>query len=170
MPANVCAEGFEELRPALERYKDEKGGLITVLQAAQELYGWLPRSLIAHIAREMRIKPAKVLGVVTFYAQFRTEPVGRHVIQLCQGTACHVNGSEGIEQAVAAELGVKAGETTADGKFTLNSVACLGCCSLSPVMMIDGETYGSLTKKKAVRALRARVEDSGGAAGEGDAP
>ena len=80
-------------------------------------------------------------------------PVGKHLIMLCQGTACHVNGSSMIEEAVVEHLGIKEGETTEDGLFTLENVACLGCCSLSPVMMIDGETYGQLTKDKVVNIL-----------------
>ncbi|MGL4791331.1 MAG: NAD(P)H-dependent oxidoreductase subunit E, partial [Anaerotignaceae bacterium] len=103
-------------------------------------------------------KPAKVLGVATFYAQFRMEPIGKYLIMLCQGTACHVNGSSSIETAICEELNIKEGETTADGLFTLNNVACLGCCSLSPVMMINGETYGTLTPEKA-KEIVASIRD-----------
>jgi len=91
---------------------------------------------------------------VTFYTQFRTKPVGKHLILLCQGTACHVNGSAEIEEAIREHLGVAEGEITADGLFTYNNVACLGCCSLSPVMMIGGKAYGSLTKQGAVKILK----------------
>ncbi len=142
------------LEPTLEKYGDAPGSLITILQKAQELYGYLPVELMAYIAFRTGVKPAKVLGVVSFYTQFRTEPVGRNLILLCQGTACYVNGSAAIEAAVKDELGVPEGETTPDGLFTYNNVACLGCCSLSPVMMIGGETYGSLTPEKARKILR----------------
>ena len=94
------------------------------------------------------IPPAKIFGVATFYTQFRFQAVGRYFIMLCKGTACHVNGSEIIEKTIFEELGIRDGETTADGLFTLKTVACLGCCSLSPVMMINEETYGSLTAQK----------------------
>jgi NADH-quinone oxidoreductase subunit E len=94
------------------------------------------------------------MGVVTFYTQFRTKPVGKHLILLCQGTACHVNGSAEIEEAIHEHLGVGEGEITADGLFTYNNVACLGCCSLSPVMMIGDKTYGNLTKQSAVKILK----------------
>ena len=153
---------WELLEPALETYAGVEGSLITILQKAQELYGWLPVKLLAHIARRTGIKPAKVMGVVTFYAQFRTKPVGKHLILLCQGTACHVNGAGGIEEAVREHLAVAEGEITSDGLFTYNNVACLGCCSLSPVMMIGEKTYGNLTKESAVRILRniAREEAS----------
>jgi NADH-quinone oxidoreductase subunit E len=137
------------LQPVLDKYGAVEGSLITILQNAQEIYGYLPIELLNYIAIKTGNKPAKVLGVATFYAQFRLQPVGKYLIMLCQGTACHVNGSEAIETAICEELNVKEGETTPDGLFTLNNVACLGCCSLSPVMMINGETYGSLTPAKA---------------------
>ena len=154
--AEPLIEGIDlsRLRPALDLYKNVEGSLITVLQMAQGLYGYLPAELLEYIAGEMGIKPAKVMGVVSFYTQFRTEPVGKHMVLLCQGTACHVNGSAGIEEAVCEELGISEGGTTEDGLFTLTNVACLGCCSLSPVMMVNGETHGTLTPDKARRILR----------------
>ena len=88
------------------------------------------------------------MGVATFYTQFRLQPVGKHLIMLCKGTACHVNGADTVERTIWEELGIGDGETTADGLFSLKCVACLGCCSLSPVMMVNGETYGSLTPAK----------------------
>jgi NADH-quinone oxidoreductase subunit E len=142
------------LESVFKQYAGVEGSLITVLQKAQEMYGWLPVDLLAYIAAKMDIKPARVLGVATFYTQFRTAPAGRNLILLCQGTACHVNGSAAIETAVREELGAGEGEITADGLFTYNNVACLGCCSLSPVMMIGDETYGNLTPDKARRILR----------------
>lgn len=142
------------LDEVLENYKNVKGSLITVLQKAQEIYGYLPTDVIYRIAEEMNLTPAKVMGVATFYTQFRFRPVGKYLIMLCQGTACHVNGSERIEKAINKELGISDGETTEDGLFTLKNVACLGCCSLSPVMMINEETYGSLTPEKVKTILR----------------
>jgi NADH-quinone oxidoreductase subunit E len=142
------------LEPTLEKYAGVEGSLITILQQAQELYGYLPIDLIAYIAHRTGIQPAKVMGVVTFYTQFRTKPVGKNLVLLCQGTACHVNGSAAIETAVREELGVEEGEITEDGLFTYSNVACLGCCSLSPVMMIGGETYGTLTPDKAKQIIK----------------
>ncbi len=142
------------LDEVLEKYKNVKGSLITVLQKAQEIYGYLPTDVIYKIAEEMNLTPAKVMGVATFYTQFRFKPVGKYLIMLCQGTACHVNGSERIEKAIKDELGISDGETTDDGLFTLKNVACLGCCSLSPVMMINEETYGSLTPEKVKTIIR----------------
>lgn len=142
------------LQPILEEYGSVPGSLITILQKAQGIYGYLPMDVIRFIAEKTGNKPAKVLGVATFYTQFRFEPVGKYLIMLCQGTACHVNGSQHIEQAIYEELGIKDGETTDDGLFSLKNVACLGCCSLSPVMMVNDETFGTLTPEKAKNILR----------------
>ena len=141
------------LEDVLDKYASVKGSLITILQKAQDIYGYLPVDVMYHIASAVGTTPAEVMGVATFYTQFRLQPVGKYLIMLCQGTACHVNGSERIETAICEHLGIKDGETTEDGLFTLKNVACLGCCSLSPVMMINGETYGSLTPDKAISVL-----------------
>ena len=141
---------FQELAPVLEKYGKVPGSLITILQKAQDIYGYLSKETIEYIAQASGIKPAKIYGVATFYAQFRQEPIGKYLIMMCKGTACHVNGADLIEEAVTEHLGIKDGETTEDGIFTLNNVACLGCCSLAPVMMVKSmegdETYGNLTK------------------------
>ncbi len=146
------------LSGVLKKYADVPGSLITILQKAQEIYGYLPTDVIYAIADATGASPAKVMGVATFYAQFRLKPIGKYLIMLCQGTACHVNGSEAIANAITEKLGIADGETTADGLFTLKNVACLGCCSLSPVMMVGEETYGSLTPEKACAALDALVQ------------
>lgn len=143
-----------KLDDVLSKYKDIKGSLITILQHAQELYGYLPLSVLEYISQVTGVKSAQIYGVATFYTQFRLKPIGQYLIMLCQGTACHVNGSDGIEEAIVEELGISPGETTEDNLFTLNNVACLGCCSLSPVMMINGETYGKLTPQKTKEILR----------------
>jgi len=141
----------------LEKYLGEPGGLIGILQETQELYGYLSEEAIFEISKKTGIPVAKIYGVATFYAQFRFEPVGKNIVLLCMGTACHVNGASEIVEAVSEHLGIADGETTKDGLFTLNIVACLGCCSLAPVMMVrsnDGEeVYGSLTRQSAVKIL-----------------
>ena len=163
-----CAENraamFADLAPTLEKYAKVPGSLITILQKAQEIYGYLSPDAINYISECTGIAPAKIYGVATFYAQFRLEPIGKYLIMQCQGTACHVNGSERIAAAITEELGIRDGETTEDGLFTLSNVACLGCCSLSPVMMINGETYGTLTPEKTInilRELREKAEKEG---------
>ena len=142
------------INDVLNKYASVDGSLITILQHAQDIYGYLPTDVLYHIAERIGSTPAKVMGVATFYSQFRLQPVGKYLIMLCQGTACHVNGSEKIEKAIKEEIGSSDGETTADGLFTLKNVACLGCCSLSPVMMINDETYGRLTPEKTKEILR----------------
>ena len=132
---------------------NEDESTVSLLQAAQERHGYLPEDAIYEIAARQGVSPAKVMGVATFYSQFRLKPVGRYLVLLCKGTACHVNGADGVAAAIREDLGVDDGGTTADGLFTLKFVACLGCCSLSPVMMVNGTAYGSLTPEKARRIL-----------------
>ena len=131
----------------------DAGNLITILQQVQEIYGYIPADIIYYVAGQLNISPAKIIGVATFYAQFRLEPVGKYLIMLCKGTACHVNGADRLEETITKELGIENGQTTKDGLFTLKNVSCLGCCSLSPVMMINDETYGSLTGDKVKEIL-----------------
>jgi NADH-quinone oxidoreductase subunit E len=155
--ATVNDADFKELAPVLEKYAPVKGSLISILQKAQDIYGYLSLETINYISAKTGIAPAKIYGVATFYTQFRLEPIGEYLIMLCKGTACHVNGADHIEEAITEHLGIGDGQTTEDNKFTLNNVACLGCCSLAPVMMVQGpdgdETYGNLTKDKVVKAL-----------------
>ncbi len=150
-----------DIKHILEKYKTQKGSLISILQAVQEIYNYIPQEAVQLIADELGLKPAKIMGVVTFYTQFRTEPIGKHLIMLCQGTACHVNGSTDIEAAIIEELGIQDGETTEDKLFTLMNVACLGCCSLSPVMMIGEETYGKLTPNSTKKILKDIIKREG---------
>ncbi len=151
---NCCNSDLSLMDEVIDKYASVEGSLITILQHAQDIYGYLPTDVLYHIAEKIGSTPAKVMGVATFYSQFRLQPVGKYLIMLCQGTDCHVNGSEKIEKAISEELGIVDGETTDDGLFTLKNVACLGCCSLSPVMMINDETYGSLTPEKTKEILR----------------
>ena len=138
----------------LGEYAGVKGSLITILQNTQEIYGYLPKEAIELISEKTGIATSEIMGVGTFYTQFRFEPVGKYLIMLCQGTACHVNSSELILQTIKDELGIDDGQTTEDGLFSLKCVACLGCCSLSPVMMINEDTYGSLTPDKTKKILK----------------
>ncbi len=142
------------LDDVLAKYASVKGSLITILQQTQEIYGYLPKEAIEVISQRTGIAESEIMGVGTFYTQFRFAPVGKYLIMLCQGTACHVNSSELILQTVEEELGIRDGGTTEDGLFSLKCVACLGCCSLSPVMMINEDTYGSLTPDKTRAILK----------------
>ncbi|WP_405358472.1 NADH-quinone oxidoreductase subunit NuoE [Ruminococcus sp.] len=142
------------LSGVLDEYAAVKGSLITILQHTQDIYGYLPKEAIELISERTGIATSEIMGVGTFYTQFRFEPVGKYLIMLCQGTACHVNGSELILQTIKDELGIDDGQTTEDGLFSLKCVACLGCCSLSPVMMVNEDTYGSLTPDKTKKILK----------------
>ena len=150
----VSGADMSLLEPVLNQYKSKPGSLITILQKAQDLYGYLPIDVLDHIANETGIKPPQVYGVATFYTQFRLQPVGEYLIMLCMGTACYVNGASPVADAICDELQIEDGETTDDGLFTLNNVACLGCCSLAPVMMINGETHAKLTPESVRKILR----------------
>ena len=142
------------LKDVLDHYADVKGSLITILQKTQEIYGYIPIDAVYHIAERTGLTPAKIMGVATFYSQFRFQAVGKYLIMICKGTACYVNGAERIIEAVSEELGIGDNQTTEDGLFSLSLVSCLGCCSLAPVMMIDEDTYGSLTADKVKQILR----------------
>ena len=159
---------FPLLDPVLEEYAGTPGSLILILQKAQDVLGYLPVDAIRYIAERTGVAPAKIYGVATFYTQFRLRPVGRYMLMLCMGTACHVNGAAEIVDAVSDKLGISNGGTTPDGLFTMSTVACLGCCSLAPVMMVRGkdgeEVYGNLTATSVCRILD---EIAAGAAEEG---
>jgi len=142
------------LIPLIEKYKGKKGNLIPLLQGAQNLYGFIPQEAFKIISEHTGLKINEMYGVATFYAQFRLHPVGKHIIKVCHGTACHVQNATSITDSIEEALGVKDGQTTPDGFFTLESVACLGCCSLAPVMMIGEETFGKLTGKSAVQVIK----------------
>lgn len=142
------------LDPLIKKYKNQRGNVIPLLQGTQQRLGYIPRKAFEKISRETGLEMTQLYGVATFYAQFRLSPVGKHIIKVCHGTACHVQGAENITDALVDSLKVSDGETTEDGVFTLESVACLGCCSLAPVMMIGEETYGKLSRDKAVKVVK----------------
>lgn len=135
-----------------ERYLSS-GDLIPVLQRAQRHFGYLPDAVVTEIARLTGVPESRVYGVITFYAQFSTVPSGRHKVCVCQGTACHVRGGSGVLRAVESELGMKPGTTSDDLEYTLETAACLGACSLAPVMTVDGQYFGKLTGGKVTAAL-----------------
>ena len=128
---------------------------IPILQAVQDEYRYVPTEAIERIAGQTEMTETQLYGVVTFYTQFRLNPVGEKIVKVCHGTACHVGGAEGLTQSLEARLEVKDGENTPDMKYTLSSVACVGCCSLAPVVMIDDDTYGRLDRKKAAAIIDA---------------
>jgi NADH-quinone oxidoreductase subunit E len=145
----------QAFRSLLDAWKGVKGNVIPLLQKTQDIFGYLPQNAMCEIATTTGRSPAEIFGVATFYAQFRFKPMGKHVMKVCHGTACHVQSADSLDTVVESKLGVKPGDTTPDGKFTVERVACLGCCSLAPVVMIDGEVYGRLTGDKLGKILSA---------------
>jgi NADH-quinone oxidoreductase subunit E len=153
-PAQAEAVDVRIIDSLIEKYKGKKGSLIPLLQGAQNEFGYIPREAFAYISERTGLDLSDMYGVATFYAQFRLSPVGKHIVKVCHGTACHVQNADKITDALIDALGVPDGGTTEDGLFTLESVACLGCCSLAPVMMIGDETYGKLTGPESVKIVK----------------
>ena len=129
----------------IEKYSQKKGALIPLLQDIQAAYGYVPDEAVQVVARELSIFPVEIYGVLTFYTQFHLTPRGKHTIRVCQGTACHVMGAKGLFDYLLNKLKVEEGETTEDGLFTVERVACLGCCGMAPAIMIDEDFYGRCT-------------------------
>jgi NADH-quinone oxidoreductase subunit E len=137
----------------IPKYKGKKGGLITLLQEIQAVYTFLPKAALLRVEEELNYPLSELYAVATFYAQFKLKPSGKYSIKVCKGTACHVQNANVVMNALADHLKVQDGETTEDGKFTLEAVSCLGCCSLAPAIMIGDETYGKLTGDAAVKTV-----------------
>jgi NADH-quinone oxidoreductase subunit E len=154
------ADVQEKLGKILANYKGEQEELIPILQETQEAFRYLPAAAMREIARFLSISLNTVYGVATFYAQFKLTPLGKKVIRVCRGTACHVRGSAKVLAEMEKQLGIKAGETTPDMEYTLETVACIGACALAPTMTIDGEVYGKMSTKKVAEVLGDRKQAS----------
>ncbi|MCP4130728.1 MAG: NADH-quinone oxidoreductase subunit NuoE [bacterium] len=144
----------DKLKEILENYKDVKGNTIAVLQAIQDHYTYLPAEALEQVSEYYHVSLAELYGVATFYSQFKFNKPGEFQIKVCHGTACHINSAVAISDSIEGELNIKAGETTEDKKFSLDNVACLGCCSLAPVIMINDKVYGNLDEKKVKKVLK----------------
>jgi len=152
----IVEEGIDLtlLDGVLDEYADQHGAIIPALQAVQELYGYLPEEAMRRVSKMMRVPLSQIYGVATFYSQFYLERRGRHIVRICDGTACHVSGAARITSALEADLGIKAGETTDDYRVTLEVVFCVGSCGLAPVAVIDDQVVGRLVPEKAVSLVR----------------
>jgi NADH:ubiquinone oxidoreductase subunit E len=144
-----CSEKGEvadqKLKEILEKYTNKKGALMPILNEIQDNYGYLPQEALKEVSKAVNISLAEIYGVATFYSRFTLKPRGEHTISVCLGTACYVKGAKDIFNRLIEELKVSgSGDTTEDGKFTLEATRCLGCCGLSPVIMIDSDVYGKL--------------------------
>ncbi|ACJ75247.1 Fe-hydrogenase subunit gamma [Thermosipho africanus H17ap60334] len=145
---------FEKVEEILKKHGYEKKNLIKILLDVQKEYRHIPKEVVNYLSVALDIPPAKIFGVATFYAQFSLKPKGEYTILICDGTACHMEGSMSLIKAIEEEVGVKPGEVTQDLKFSLDKVGCLGACALAPAMVINGEVYGNLTPEKTKEILR----------------
>ncbi len=152
---------FTVIDEIVHTHNVEPGAVIPVLQEVQDTYGYVPPAAIQRVADSMNVPASEIFGIVTFYAQFRLQPLGKHLIKVCHGTACHLCGAEMVADTLAQATGAKEGETSEDKMFTVERVACLGCCSLAPCIMIDSETHGRLTPEaigKVINEVRKQEE------------
>lgn len=145
VPFNGTPEQEKKLRKIIHAHKGENGAVMPILQEAQELYGYLPEQVQLIIAEELGMSLSEVYGVVSFYSQFTLNPKGEHVVSVCMGTACYVKGSGAILDRVEKKLNCKAGDITADGKFSVEGVRCIGACGLAPVLTVGDDVYGRLS-------------------------
>lgn len=144
---------FEELDSFIDSLQTKDGALIQVLHQAQGIFGYLPKEVQLHISKKLNLAPAKVYGVVSFYSYFTTEPIGEYKISVCLGTVCFVKGSDKIMAEFEKQLGIKAGGTTKDLKFTLEGLRCVGACGLAPVVVVNGKVYGQVTPEQVSEIL-----------------
>ena len=150
---------FAVIDAIVHKHNVQLGAVIPVLQEIQDAYGYIPPVAIECIAENMGIPASEIYGIVTFYGQFRLQPIGKNLIKVCHGTACHLSGTERIAQALAQVVGANEGETSQDGVFTVERVACLGCCSLAPCLMLNGEVHGRLTPE-AINKIMSQVQEA----------
>lgn len=152
-----CAEQVREVLAAYPTGRRET--LIPILQDVQAVFGFLPEDSLDLIGKYIGISTAKVYGVATFYNQFRLQPVGKHTVRVCRGTACHVRGSKLLLDTLADTLQVEPGDTTADGEFTLETVACIGACSIAPVITVDDDFHGGVQKRDIAKIMKQYREE-----------
>ena len=142
------------LDPILEEFKTQKGAVIPILQRAQDIYGYLPKEVLTSIAKKTGIPISQLYGVVTFYAQFNLEPRGRHLVRICDGTACHVRGAPKIVEGISDAFDLEPGGSDPDYKYTLEIVYCLGSCGLAPIAVVNEQVYGQTNSEKLAEQLR----------------
>jgi NADH-quinone oxidoreductase subunit E len=144
---------MKKLDRIIENFNKRGGSLIGLLQDVSESYGYLPEKVLVDISEKLNVPLSHLYSLATFYTSFRLEPMGEHHCSICVGTACHVKGAPGVVETIERELQINAGETTKDGKFTIETVNCLGACALGPLVVIDNNYYGKLDQRKAVKLI-----------------
>lgn len=163
MNSMVCQCSEEAMREILTGFPaGRRETLIPLLQAVQERFGFLPQEALDAIGKHLGVSTAKIYGVATFYNQFRLKPVGKHTIKVCRGTACHVRGSKLLLDTFSGELGIRPGDTTPDDAFTLETVACLGACSIAPVVTVDGDFHGAVQPREIGKIVKQYQESKEG--------
>ena len=145
---------IDRVNAFIRKHQNQKKALIAILQDVQAEYNYLPQEALRQVARSVGIPLIDVVGVATFFRAFSLKPRGRHVVTVCQGTACHVRGGPKILEEFKRQLGINESETTADGKFTLETVACLGCCAIGPVVVVDGDFHAQTSIRKVSTIIR----------------
>jgi len=143
----------EKIDRVLKKYQDDPGPLISTLQEVQNIFGYLPKEVLSYLCEKLKVPESRVWGIVTFYAQFYLEPRGKNTIRLCLGTACHVRGARRVLDKLQKLLGINPGESTADLKFSLETVRCLGTCFLAPVVMVNSDYFGRMTPDRVEQVL-----------------
>jgi len=149
----IMMEDNDKLPGLIQKYRDENGTVIGLLQDIHEAYGYLPEEVLQRVSDGIEVPLSTLYSLATFYSSFRLEPMGKHHIKSCVGTACHVKGAPFVVETIERELGIKAGETTPDGQFTFDTVNCLGACALAPLIVIDDEYHGKLDQSKIKKIL-----------------
>ena len=162
IPFKGTQEQEQQLLEVIAKNKELPGALLPVLHEAQEIYGYLPIEVQQMVADGLGISLSEVYGVATFYSRFSLTPKGKHKISVCLGTACYVKGADKVLAEVEKKLGIKSGECTADGLFSIDSCRCVGACGLAPVMMVDEEVYGKLTPDLVGKILDKYIKEEGG--------
>jgi len=150
----------------LERHNREPANVIAILQDIQSEANWLPEEDLRYVCVQLNIPLSKMMALATFYKAFSLHPRGRHIVQACLGTACHVRGAVRILSAIERELGIEGGQTDQDLQWTLETVGCLGACALGPIVVVDGEYHGQMTSVKATRLLQKIKKVEGNGAGD----
>lgn len=153
-PFSGTPEQEKELMKVIEAHKEQKGGLMPVLQEAQAIYGYLPLEVQKMVATGLDMSLSEVYGVVTFYSQFSLEPKGKNKVSVCLGTACYVKGSDKVLAEVEKVLNIKSGECAEDGLFSIDATRCVGACGLAPVMLVNDDVYGKVTVAEVAGILK----------------
>lgn len=155
----LATEMYVELGAFIDALPEKRGALISVLHRAQAIFGYLPKEVQEYVGQKLNIPAAQVYGVVSFYSFFTMEPKGKYPISVCLGTACYVRGADRVLDAFKSELGIEVGQTTSDGKFSLDALRCVGACGLAPVVMIGDKVYGRINTAEQVKEIIAEYQE-----------